>query len=73
MSKKELEIIATMVSVPFRGLLFFNMATHRADTYNVFGFPSPFGDYYFSTVKEKRVNGELPAVSVPFRGLLFFN
>ena len=60
------------VSVPYRGILFFNRSTNFIDK-SQFKFPSPIGESYFSIrlFTWMRDNGYL--ISVPYRGILFFN
>ena len=72
--KRGAETVSNWVSVPCRGILFFNMSLHTSIARGHGEFPSPVGESYFSiiavlTTKQKR---KMP-VSVPCRGILFFN
>ena len=62
---------SSWVSVPCRGILFFNgIHTLRSQA---FWFPSPVGESYFSMIFLPRVQWQWLPVSAPCRGILFFN
>ena len=60
------------VSVPYRGILFFNRHTVHIFRRLLLVFPSPIGESYFSISIRFKIAKTL-IVSVPYRGILFFN
>ena len=59
------------VSVPCRGILFFNKTDELEQAFSKV-FPSPVGESYFS-IRYEEIKRIRKNVSVPCRGILFFN
>ena len=66
-------MIIALVSVPYRGILFFNRNTPRY-IYIKHSFRPLSGNLIFQfQTKIKSVTKNIVKVSVPYRGILFFN
>ena len=61
-----------MVSVPLRGLLFFNPTNPTEEEARQFLFPSPYGDYYFLTITKQSDNKKTTISFRPLTGIIIF-